>query len=224
MDEIYIPNLNVPSFKDPALYTSEILGLPKTKRNRVRKASSDTKVNPSKVGVVSKESVMMRDVICQFHPDFVNNAGLHSYALSHPHVFDVETLIEEALAAVGSYEHTSVAHADFSDGSDSKTSTITCTPNTDPSKVGKYSGVINGVITSAGTPKSGALRCTIYNSVTQSLLFYYLPKDVWMGMVTYSSDTGKGRIAYTWNRHTESIAKFDGYELGSFKALARKKD
>ena len=165
---------------------------------------------------MSKESVMMRDVICQFHPDFVNNPGLQSYALSHPQVFNVETLVEEALAAVGPYDHTDTALADFSDGSDSKTSTIGyITP-----KNGR--GYIKNVVSSAGSYKEGALRCVIYNSYTESLLYYFLPKNVWMDMVTFDTGNNKGSIGFSWNQCTNRIAKFEANRCKTFDELAKK--
>ena len=53
---------------------------------------------------MSKNLVLMRDVICIYHPEFRISKDLRAYGMKHPEIFNVERLIEESLAAVGPYE------------------------------------------------------------------------------------------------------------------------
>lgn len=168
---------------------------------------------------MSKQLVLMRDVICVYHPEFRRSADLCRYGMAHPDIFNVERLIEESLAAVGPYKFIDGEHEDFSDGTDSKTASI----RVNPVKPGRntYGGEISGVETAGGGRKGGALRCTIYNPHKDGLKFYFLPKHMWERNITIHPSSGVGKIMYTYNRPGDYIARFDGYECASFEELAR---
>lgn len=161
----------------------------------------------------------MRDVIVKYHPAFNTSRDLQRYGLANPEIFNVERLVEESLAAVGGYEFIDADHADFSDGTDSKTASIRERP-TQPGR-NTFMGEITGVETAAGGQKSGALRCTIYNPHKDSLKFYYLPKYWWRDHILYHPTSGIGKIRYTYNVYHDDIIKFDGFECESFEHLAR---
>jgi hypothetical protein len=168
---------------------------------------------------MSKAHVLMRDVICEYHPEFRRSKDLRRYGLQHSTIFNVERLIEESLAALGPYEFIDAAHADFSDGSDSKTASIRENP-TMPGR-NTHRGEISGVETAGGGQKYGALRCTIYNPHKDTLKFYYLPRHFWSSNITIHPTSLVGKIMYTYNRVHDDILKFDGYECKSFEELAR---
>lgn len=161
----------------------------------------------------------MRDVICIYHPSFRKSKDLQSYGMKNPEIFNVERLTEESLAAVGPYKFIDANHADFSDGTDSKTASIR--PN--PSKVGgnTYMGEISAVETAGGGRKSGALRCTIYNPHLDNIKFYFLPKSMWENHISVHPSSNVGRIMYSYYKPNDYISKFDGYECSSFEELAR---
>jgi hypothetical protein len=168
---------------------------------------------------MSKQLVLIRDVICLYHPKFRRSKYMREYALNNPMIFNVERLVEESLAAVGPYRFIDAAHADFSDGTDSKTASI----RANPSRPGcnTYTGEIAGVETAGGGQKSGGLRCTIYNPHTDSLMYYYLPKRMWSQHITIHPSSGVGKVVYSYNRVHNDIIKFDGYQLSTFEQLAR---
>lgn len=167
---------------------------------------------------MSKQLVLMRDVICIYHPEFRHSADLRRYGMAHPEIFNVERLIEESLAAVGPYRFIDGDHEDFSDGTDSKTASI----RVNPARPGcnTHTGEITGVETAGGGRKAGALRCTIYNPHTDGLKFYFLPKSMWSQKITIHPTSGVGKIVYTYNRLSDSIPKFRGYECTNFEELA----
>jgi len=163
----------------------------------------------------------MRDVICIYHPAFRKSLDLRALGMKHPDIFNVAKLIEESLAAVGHYKVTDGYHADFSDGTDSKTASITKTASIRASN--SYHGEITGVTTAGGHLKAGALRCTIYNPHKDSLRFYFLPKSMWSRHITTHPSTGIGKIQYYYHKLHDRIVKLHGYECSSFKELARAK-
>jgi hypothetical protein len=166
---------------------------------------------------MNKNLVIMRDVICVHHPRFKSSRDLKQYGLQHPEIFNVERLVEESMAAVGSYAFIDAAHADFSDGSDSKTSSI----GSNPLRVGQnsYRGEISNVETAGGGQKQGALRCVIYNPHRDCLMYYFVPKPVWRDLITIHPSTQIGKIMYSYNRAGDYIARFDGLQCSDFEEL-----
>ena len=167
---------------------------------------------------MSKSLVLMRDVICIYHPEFRKSRDLQRYGLKHPEIFNVERLIEESLAAVGPYQFIDGAHADFSDSTDSKTASI----STNPAVTGgnSYKGEISGVETAGGGRKAGALRCTVYNPHKDSLKFYFLPKSMWSRHITIHPSSQIGKVQYSYHKPYDHIVKFQGHECSSFEELA----
>ena len=52
---------------------------------------------------MSKNLLLMKEVVTKYHPSFVNSKDLTKYALAQPHIFDVPRLVEETFAAIGGY-------------------------------------------------------------------------------------------------------------------------
>ena len=170
---------------------------------------------------MSKSLVLMRDVICEYHPRFRKSAEIRRFGLECPDHFKVERLVEECLAALGPYEFVDGDHYDFSDFSDSKTASIRLNP-VQPGR-NTHIGEIAGVETAGGGQKAGSLRCTIYNPHKPGgeLKFYFLPRSFWKNYITIHPSSGVGKIMYSYNRVHDDIVKFSGYECSSFKELAR---
>jgi hypothetical protein len=167
---------------------------------------------------VSKEYLIMRDIICAYHPSFFKNKKLRKFGLEQPGLFKVEKLVEQSMASLGSYDYIDAAHADFSDGSDSKTASISINPKVIGQK--SYRGYISSVSNVGGNQKAGALRCVIYNPHKQDLRYYFLPKNFWIDHVIIDCGSGEGRIEYLYNIDKDTINKFKGYECVDFEELA----
>lgn len=173
---------------------------------------------------MSKEMIMMRDIICNYHPRFTRSKDVRKFGLESPNYFNVSALIEECLAEVGGYNFVDGEHYDFDDYSDSKTASIRIKSATKSDNT--YFGEITAVSTAAGVLKSGALRCIIYNPHTEngSLKYYFLPKYFWKNIVTIHPTSKLGKIVYSYNRKLDHIKRFNGYECGSFEELATARD
>ena len=158
---------------------------------------------------MSKSLVLMRDVICIYHPEFRASKDLRTYGMKHPDIFNVERLIEESLAAVGPYEFVDKEGYDFTDLSDSKTTTINA--NT---RVGTISSV---------ETKIGALRITAYNPFKESADYFYVSKrDVkYVKSPCYGNNDHKERILFKYSTKGDAYGMFEDYRVKSFEDLAR---
>jgi hypothetical protein len=157
----------------------------------------------------NKESVLMRDVITQYHPRFVNSADLRKAGLECPGYFNVEFLVEEALAAVGGYRFVDEEGYDFSDYSDSKTTTVNA--NT-------------GIVTIGSVEtKVGALRITAYHPGKNCLDYFFVPaRDLSrVKMPCYGKSQFKERILFTYSKkYHDNYGWFEDYRVASFVELA----
>ena len=173
------------------------------------------KANTMSDKTITKEYLIMRDIVCKYHPDYKSSRK----AIKNAHHYNVELLVEETMAAIGKYKYIDAAHHDFSDGSDSKTASIR-NSTTGSSGVGE----ICNVISPGGSSKKGALRVVIYNSITQKLMYFFLPKKIWSKLnINIHPTTNIGRLFFTYNKKTSSIRKFVGYECKDFIELAKRK-
>ena len=151
----------------------------------------------------------MRDVICIYHPRFRNSPDIKRFGLECPEHFNIERLIEESLAAVGPYRFVDEDGYDFSDLSDSKTTTINA--NT---RVATISNV---------ETKIGALRITAYNPFKESVDYFYVSKrDLkYVKSPCYGVHDHKERIVFTWSEKNDTYNMFEDYRVKSFTELAK---
>ena len=160
---------------------------------------------------MSKNLVLMRDVICIYHPEFRKSRDLQSYGLKHPDIFNVERLIEESLAAVGNYLLVDREGYDFSDYSDSKTTTVNLN-----SRVGTVGSV---------ETKIGALRITAYNPFKNAADYFFVSRQdlKYVKSPCYGVNDHKERIKFTYSKKSDSYGMFENYRVDNFKELARAK-
>ena len=157
---------------------------------------------------MSKSLVFMRDVICVYHPSFKSSPDLQKFGLEMPERFNIEHLIEETLAAIGPYQFVDEEGYDFTDLSDSKTTTINA--NT---RVGTVSSV---------ETKIGALRITAYNPFKDAADFFYVSKrDLqYVKSPCYGVNSHKERIQFTYSSKGDTYGMFEDYRVETFGELA----
>ena len=119
-----------------------------------------------KINENTKHYVIMRDIVCRYHPKFRKYRDRQTWALKSPEYFNVERLVEESLAAEGRYKFVDEYGYDFSDKSDSKTTTVRFSPS-------QSAGHIS--IPSIET-KIGGLRITTFNPRMNRVDFFWLPR------------------------------------------------
>ena len=157
---------------------------------------------------MSKSLVLMRDIICVYHPSFSSSPDLQKFGLEMPERFNIERLIEETLAALGPYRYVDEAGYDFTDYSDSKTTTINANTRV---------GTIGSVET-----KIGALRITAYNPFKDAADFFYVSKrDLkYVKSPCYGVNDHKERILFTYTAKGDTYNTFDDYRVKDFRELA----
>jgi len=169
---------------------------------------------------MTKNEIFMKDVI-KYHPDFINNKELKIIGMKNPNMFNLPLLVEESIVHIGELEHViNGNHADFSDGSDCKTSSIRRNLHR-PCK-DSYQGEITGVASQSGTLKSGALRICIFNPHKDTILYYFLPKSFWQSLI--HGRKGINSIDYSYSLKKDTIKKFKHYQVTTFEELALKKE
>jgi hypothetical protein len=159
--------------------------------------------------MITKELVLMRDVIIKHHPKFVNSADMQRVGMECPGYFNVEHLVEETLAAVGGYQFVDAEGYDFSDFSDSKTTTVNA--NTGQVMVGSVE------------TKIGALRITAFNPFKGSLDYFYVPRSQLNRVRSpcYGNNSHKERILFNYSRkQRDTYGWFEDYRVSSFEELA----
>jgi hypothetical protein len=159
---------------------------------------------------MNKQAVFMRDVVCEYHPDFKSNSSLKQFALAMPARFNIELLIEETLAHVGGMQFVDESGYDFlPDYSDSKTVTVNRN-----SRVAEISSV---------ETKIGAIRITAYNPFKGSCDYFFVPRAS-VALVKEPCYARKSvlkeRIKFTYSSRGDHYGKFEQYRVASFPALA----
>jgi hypothetical protein len=157
---------------------------------------------------MSKSLVLMRDVICVYHPSFSSSRDLQKFGLEMPERFNIERLIEETLAALGPYRYVDEEGYDFTDYSDSKTTTINANTRV---------GTVGSVET-----KIGALRITAYNPFKESADYFYVSKrDMkYVKSPCYGVNDHKERIVFTYSKKGDNYGIFEDYRVKDFRELA----
>ena len=130
--------------------------------------------------------------------------------------YNVERMVEKAMAAVGGYKHVDAHYYDFDDFSDSKTASIT--------KEGKVWKVSVGNIVKKGPDskaKAGDLRVVVYNSYDGSLQYYFMPKAEWEAIREYG-EANKDKLRANYSPFEDVVYKWKQWRVDSFEELAKK--
>jgi putative component of membrane protein insertase Oxa1/YidC/SpoIIIJ protein YidD len=161
---------------------------------------------------MSKHQVLMRDVVCRYHPEFVRSRDLRKYGLAHAEIFNIERLIEESLAHVGGYDFVDEDRRDFNCPWDSDSKTTTVIPD----------GHSKTMIVSSVENKIGSLRVTIYNPFKNAVDFMYIPRnDVqFLKERGYGKSSYKEKIRARWTESKDFYNSCHDFLVPSFERLA----
>ncbi len=136
-------------------------------------------------------------------------------ALANPHFFNIEHLVEQAMADIGGYKWVDQVGYDFNDKdlSDAKTCTLRRHDN--------------GLSINKIESKVGSFRIVVYNEITDSLDYFYLTK---LGRESYvergylKKDRNQERIRATFTESRDSYNKLEKFRVKSFTELAKMTD
>lgn len=161
---------------------------------------------------MTKQELLLREVIFQHHPDFKTSSQLKDLALRNPDYFNVERLVELAMAHVGGYEFLDEDGYDFSDFSDSKTASI------GHGNVATVTNILGRG--KSGEAKVGDLRVILYNPYKDRLDYYFMPKAGWESIREYG-DANKGRLRAKYSPDLDTVFKWRQWQCADFETLAR---
>lgn len=158
----------------------------------------------------TKNYLFMRDIILRFHPDFEGTSYERNRDLKKAQHFNIPSLIEQSLAAVGGYDFIDAEGYDFSDYSDSKT--VSINPTTGRATIGSVEN------------KIGALRVIVYNPIKNGIDYFFVPADevAYCKGPCYGKTDHKERIRFSYSKVAEdSYGWFEDYRVDSFEELAK---
>jgi len=160
---------------------------------------------------MSKQRTFLRDVIIPTLPELFPTEAAKSYALTNPHIYNVEHLVELCLAKVGGYDFVDAEGYDFTDYSDSKTASVN-----EKTLVVSVSSI---------ETKIGSLRICVYNPIADRVDFFYMTNRE---MKTYALDCAgkqshKQRLLMRWNAGRDDYNSFEQFRVASFEELANEK-
>lgn len=173
-----------------------------------------------------KEYVLLRDQILPNHSMFKGYTDEQKQrVLANPKAFNVEYLVEQVLAELGSYKHTDADHSDYSDGSDCKTASV-AQKKSSRTTANLFDVTIFGVAknTKKGfTYKTGDIRAVVYNPFTDNTMLYFFPKAWWVNHVKFHSTQGWGYFRASYNKKTDCITNWEQFRCKTIRELAKMK-
>lgn len=164
----------------------------------------------------SKAKRILTDLVFVYNREFADNNSL-DYVLDHLEYYNIPRLVEETMAITGGYKFVDEQHFDFSDGTECKTSSV--------NPIGKletptsHSCEITNTISRGGVTKSGDLRVVIYNAVTDSLEYFFIPQSDILGL-SCKSPNRMGKISCTYNSKKNKINMLEQYRCETFFEVA----
>ena len=159
---------------------------------------------------MSKQRTFLRDVIIPTLPELFPTEASKSYALANPHIYNVEHLVELCLSKVGGYEFVDAEGYDFTDYSDSKTTTVN-------------EKTLTLTISSVET-KIGSLRICAYNPIAERIDYFYMTQQQLRiyALPCYGKHSHKERLLARWNAGRDDYCQFEQFRVETFEQLAKK--
>ena len=162
-----------------------------------------------------KNCAILENIAFKFLPDMFPTAASRKLALKYPNAYNVEHLVELALAEVGGYNWVDEEGYDFDDEnySDSKTCTLRCYDH----QLG-LTKIEN---------KIGSFRMVVYNEFKDDLDFIYLTsegRELWTESGYLRKKPWEQRIRTRYNPNKDSYNKLEPYRVNNFVELAKMSD
>jgi len=160
----------------------------------------------------TKNQVFLENFIFRTLPEVFPTSDSRQFALAHSNVYNIEHLTEIALSrASGEYDFVDGEGYDFTDYSDSKTTSINA----------KTRVVTVGSIEN----KIGALRICCFNPFRNSVDFFFVSKQQVsnVALPCYGKNSFKQRILARYNAEQDHYNQFEQYRVTDFETLAKQK-
>ena len=160
---------------------------------------------------MNKHQCILKDIAHQHLPEYQVGKQLPTLLNNWRH-YNVEHIVEDAMAHVGGFEYVNQAHYDNTDYSETKTGTCRQHDRT---------ATISGIISRhSKTPKAGDIRAVIYNEFTQKLDYFFMPKADWELMREHG-DANCSILRTKYQPHTDTYTKWERFRIKDFDTLAK---
>ena len=167
-------------------------------------------ITQQRESAMSKQRTFLTQVIIPVLPELFPTEEATQYALTNPHVYNVEHLVELCLAKQGGYRFVDADGYDFTDYSDSKTTTVN-----DKTLVMTVGSIEN---------KIGSLRISAYNPIRERIDFFYMSHQQLRSaaLPCYGKHSYKERLLARYNAARDDYNQFEQYRVADFETLAKK--
>jgi len=162
-----------------------------------------------------KQYRILNEILFQYLPDFFPTKANKKNALAYPNAYNVEHLVELAMANVGGYKWVDAIGYDFDDKDKSDAKTCTLRKHDAQFTLNKIEH------------KIGSLRIVVYNEITDRLDYFYVTKvgrenRLEKGYLT--KDRLQERMRSRYNIGRDDYCSFENFRCDSFKELATMTD
>lgn len=172
---------------------------------------------------IAKNRRILQDVGFEYLDDMFPTKASRELALEYPTLYNVEHLVELAIAKVGGLTFVDGDGYDHSDFTETKAVSVLFKPN--KASPGCHRWEISNVARNvSGKLKAGDLRVAMFNPVNDTLRYFFIPHIEWPSLgINYHPTTSTGRIFGSWNREDDRYTKITDFEVDSFHTLANTK-
>lgn len=158
-----------------------------------------------------KKRLILEQICFPYLSDMFPTQASCKLALTHPDAYNVEHLVELALAQTGGYEFVDADGYDFLDEDFSDSKTCTLRQKDQMLTIGKTEN------------KIGSFRIVVYNEIKDDLDYIYLTsrgRVCWTESHFADKKPWEERIRTCWTETRDSYNKLEMYRVNNFKELA----
>ena len=156
---------------------------------------------------MNKHTAILTEIAAVYLPEYQDRT--EELIRYHRH-YNVEHIVETAMALIGGYEFVDEHTHDNSDYSETKTGTI---------RTHDSVATISNIVTDAGQAKCGDIRAVIYNQFDHGLHYYFLPKAYWESIREHGRCNGN-ILRSSYKADIDRISKWRDYRVNTFHELA----
>ena len=160
---------------------------------------------------MNKQQRILIDIAHEHLPEYQDPKFLPQFQSRWRH-YNVEHIVEDAMAHVGGYEYVNEKHYDNTDYSETKTGTL---------RTHDSIATITNIVSDRGNKaKVGDIRAVIYNEYTEQLEYFFMPKAKWE-LLREHGNSNKRILRAKYNPATGKIAKWEQFRVKDFETLAK---
>jgi hypothetical protein len=160
---------------------------------------------------LNKHQRILQDIAHRHLLEYSNPLVLPALLSNWRH-YNVEHIVEDAMAVVGGYQYVDCDHYDNSDYSETKTGTCRQHDRT---------ATVSGIISRhTKTAKVGDIRAVIYNEFTGNLDYFFMPKAAWELTREYG-DANCSILRTKYQPAIDVYTKWERFRVESFEILAK---